>query len=88
MVSTLDILYLVLSICALILTCVLVVLGIETIRTVREIRDISHNVEQITVLVERIAQVVFPGIEKVARNTGDLGSKVASFIKKKSDYFK
>jgi hypothetical protein len=87
MVSTLDILYIVLAICCIILTCVLTVLGIEAIRVVKDVRKISNNVEHISTLIERIALIVFPGIERVARGADTLEKKVESFIKKKVDKF-
>jgi hypothetical protein len=55
MVSTVDVLYLVLSFCAVIVTVILVVLGIELIGAIRDLRRISNNVEHIAGLVDRVA---------------------------------
>jgi len=88
MVSTLDILYIVLALCAMVITAVIVVVGIQVSQTLREVRSISQNVEHITTLMERVAQIVFPGIERAAQGADALGSKVASFLKKKAEIFK
>jgi hypothetical protein len=85
MVSTLDILYIALAFCSLVLTCILVVLGIELIRVVRDVRRISNNVEHIASLIDRVASVVFPGLERMARGAGSLERKVESFLKKKAE---
>lgn len=84
MVSTLDILYIVLAVCTVVLTCVLVVLGIEAIRIVKDVRRISNNVEHITSLAERVAMAVLPGIEHVARGAETLEKKVTSFLHRKA----
>jgi hypothetical protein len=83
MISTLDLLYLVLAICSLVITCILVLLGVELIRTLRDIRQISHNVEQITSLMERISTAIFPGIERIARRAERAEEKLANFLSKK-----
>jgi len=88
MVSALDILYIVLAICSLTLTVVLVILILEAVGTLKELRNISQNVEHITVLIERISQIVFPGIEKAAKGADLFGTRIAGFLKKKSDWFK
>ena len=88
MVSTLDILYIVLSLCALVVTAVIVMVGVEATRAIREVQKISQNVEHMTTLLERIAQITFPGIEQVAKGADALGSKLASFLKKKAETFK
>jgi Tfp pilus assembly protein PilX len=81
----LDILYIVLAFCSLVLTAVLVVFGIEAIRMVRELRRISANVEHIASMVDRVATAVVPGIERVAKGAGILESKVASFLRRKAE---
>jgi hypothetical protein len=83
MVSTLDILYIVLALCSVVITCVLVMLGVELLRVMRDMKQIAHNVEQITVLLERVSQAVFPGIERMARGAGHLDSTIATFFRKK-----
>jgi hypothetical protein len=85
MVSTLDILYIVLAFCSIVLTVILVVLGVELIGAVRDVRRISTNVEHIASLVDRVANVVFPGIERMAHGAESLEQKVTSFLKKKAD---
>ncbi len=88
MVSALDILYIVLALCSIVLTVVIVIFLLEATGAVREVRSISQNIEHITVLIERISQIAFPGIEKAAKSADFLGTKVAGFLKKKSDWFK
>jgi hypothetical protein len=88
MVSVLDILYVVLAFCALVLTGVAVALGLETIRALGDLRRISQNVEHIASLVERLADIAFPGIEKAAKSADQLGLRVASLIKKGSNFLK
>ncbi len=85
MLSTLDILYIVLSFCAIAITIMVVLLGAETLRTVRDLRQISSNVEQITHLAQRVALLVFPGVERVAKSADSLERNVAGAIKKVSD---
>jgi hypothetical protein len=88
MVSTVDVLYLVLSFCAVIVTVILVVLGIELIGAIRDLRRISNNVEHIAGLVDRVATFVFPGIERVAKGAESLERKVGAFLKRKADTIK
>ncbi|HSI21278.1 MAG TPA: hypothetical protein VLA04_06370 [Verrucomicrobiae bacterium] len=85
MVSTLDILYIVLAFCSVMLTVILVVLGIEVIGVVRDVRRISNNIEHIAGMVDRVAMVVFPGIERMAKGAESIEKTVGSFLKKKAD---
>lgn len=85
MVSTLDILYIVLALCSLVITFILVLLGIELLRVIRDMHQIAHNVEQITILLERLSQAVFPGMERIAHTAGKLEQKVSTFFQKKVD---
>lgn len=83
MVSTLDILYLVLALCSIVITCMLVLLGVEMLRVVRDMKQIAQNVEQITILLERVSQAVFPGIERLAHGADRLEGMVSKFFRKK-----
>ena len=67
MITTLDFLYLVLAFCAIAGTVMFVLLASEWLRVGKDLRSIARDVEQISHLVERIAVVVFPGMERVAR---------------------
>lgn len=80
MVSSLDILYLVSAFCIIIITFVLLVLGIELLRVVRDVQRMSTNLEHITYLLERVAQVIFPGIERVAKKAVNVEEKVEEFF--------
>lgn len=85
MVSALDILYIVLTLCALALTGALIVLIIEAIGAVRDMRRISQNVEHIASLVDRVAAIVFPGMEIMARGAESIEKKIGAFLQKKAD---
>lgn len=85
MISSQDLLYLGLTFGTVIVTVILIVLGGQIMRVLQDVRKISRNVEEMTVLVERVAQVVFPGIERVAKRADNLEKKVAAFIEKKVD---
>lgn len=67
MISTLDFLYVVLALCSITITVVLVLVGTECIKIMRDVRNISHNVEQIMSMVQRLSGFIFPGLERVAR---------------------
>lgn len=80
MLSTLDILYIVLACCSIAITVMLMLLGSEVLRIMRDIRSISRSVEEISLLVHRVARVVFPGVEKVARDVSNVEEKIHSFF--------
>jgi hypothetical protein len=80
MLSTLDILYLVLSVCVIAITIMIVLLGSELLRVVRDLRSIANNVEQVTHLVRRIASILFPGAERVVQDASDIEGKIHSFL--------
>lgn len=80
MITTLDVLYIVLSVCTLVLTIVFALLGLESFKIVRDLRRISQNVEDITQLVHRIARIVFPGVERVANDARNVEERVHGFI--------
>jgi protein involved in ribonucleotide reduction len=87
MVSTLDILYIVLALCSVMVTVVLLLLGFELLGAVRDVRRISKDVEHIAGLVDRVASVVFPGMERVAKGAVQgaeaLEKKVTKFLNRK-----
>lgn len=85
MVSTLDILYIVLALCSMVVTVVLVILGFELIGAIRDLRRISNNVEHIAGLVDRVAMVVFPGLERMAKGAETLENKVGAFLRRKAN---
>lgn len=85
MVSTLDILYIVLAICSLIVTVVLVIFGIELIGAVKDMRRIANNVEHIASMVDRLASIAIPGVELVAKGAQVFERNVGSFLKRKAD---
>ena len=85
MISTQTLLFLVLTVCLLTLTVVVAILGVQLIQVLQEIKLIAHNIEELTTLVERVAQVVFPGMEKVAKRADRFTEKVGDFISKKVD---
>jgi hypothetical protein len=80
MLSTLDILYIVLAFCAIALTIMGVLLGSEILRIMKDVRTISHNVEQMTLLVRRLVGLVIPGAERVAHDTLDVEDRIHSFL--------
>jgi hypothetical protein len=84
MISTLDFLHLVLAFCAIAVTVVLVVLGMESIRIVRDVRRISQNVEHMTSLVDRVASLVVPGVAHMAKGAGEFQESVGDFLHKKA----
>lgn len=85
MISAPDLLYLVLAVCVVILTIVLIMLGFQVMEILRDIKRISQSVDQMTALVERVAAVTFPGVERLAKQANRMENKVASFIEKKVD---
>ena len=80
MLSTLDILYVVLSICAIAITIMLMLLGSELLGIVKDMRSMAHNVEQITTIVRRIASIIFPGTERIAHDVSDVEDRIHSFL--------
>jgi hypothetical protein len=85
MVNTLDLLYLTLTGCSLIVTIVLVVIGVQLMQVLKDVQRIAAIVEGMSELVDRIAKVVFPGIERSAKHIDGMGSQALSFIEKKID---
>ena len=83
MFTSLDVLYIVASICLVAITVSIIMLATQAMQVLRDVNRISQNVEEITVLVEKVAQVVFPGILQVAKKTNQLEEKVEKFIRKK-----
>ena len=67
MISTLDFLYLILALCSITITVMLVLVGAEMLRVLRDVRSISHNVEEISTLLQRVARIVIPGLERITR---------------------
>ncbi len=80
MLSTLDILYIVLAFCAIAITVMLMLLGSEVLRIMRDVRSISRSVEEISLLVQRVARVVFPGVERVAKDVSNVEEKIHHFF--------
>lgn len=80
MISTLDLLYIVLAVCALVLTVVITMIGVEVFHVVRDVRRISDNVENIAGLVHRLVRIVIPGMEKTARDMADVEDRVHGFF--------
>lgn len=80
MLSTLDILYLVLSLCALIITVMLMLVGSELLRILRDARSIAYNIEQISHLVHRVAGIIVPGVERAARTADRTVSEVQDTV--------
>jgi hypothetical protein len=80
MLSTLDILYLVLSLCAIILTVMAVLLGSELLRILRDARSIAYNIEQISHLVHRVAAMIIPGFERAAHKADKTVSDVQDTV--------
>jgi hypothetical protein len=82
MISVHDLLYLVLSLGALVVTGVVLAVGIQLMRVLGEFERTTQNIEQITSLLERISRVAFPGIERVAKSTDRAAGKLADSIDK------
>ena len=80
MLTSLDLLYLILSICAIAITVVAVAVGWQILHILHDLEDISRNVAELTVLVERLAQVVFPGFERIAKGAEALEKKATAFV--------
>ena len=83
MFSSLDILYIVLALCAIVVTCVLVMLSMRISRVLEDAERVASNVEHITTMVERIAQIVFPGVERVAHGADMVEKVIETGIAKK-----
>lgn len=81
-------LYLVASICLLVLTGILVALGVQLSQVIRDLGRIASNVEQMTALMERVAEIVFPGMERIAKKADRAERKIAEFIEDKVNNFK
>lgn len=84
MLSTLDLLYIVLSLCCIIVTVMLVLLGSELLRILKDARSIANNIEQISHLVHRVAAIIIPGVERAAHKAdatvSDVQDTVSSLI--------
>lgn len=94
MISSASLWYLVASICLMILTGFLVALSIQMLQVLRDVSRISHNLERISFLLEKVTLAFFPGLEKTADNLGktgesvsEAGHKFAQFIEEKVDSF-
>jgi len=61
----------------------LMLIGTELLGVVRDVRSMAHNVEQMTSLVRRIASLIFPGAERVAKDAGDIEDRIHSFLTRK-----
>lgn len=83
MISAQSLLYIILTVCLLVLTSVVVILAIQIMQVLQEIKIIARNLEMMTTLIERVAQVVFPGMERVAKRADHLEQKVANFVSEK-----
>jgi hypothetical protein len=86
MLSTLDILYLTLALCSLVVTVMLVLVGSELLRILRDARSIAYNIEQISHLVHRVAGIVVPGVERAAhkadQTVSDVHDTVSTLIRR------
>lgn len=87
MFSAHDLLYLVLAFCAVVITIMVVIVGVQLLDVLRDVKGISRNIEHMTTLVDRVAEIVFPGIERVAKRADSLERGIADFLKKKIDDF-
>jgi len=85
MVSTKDLLYLVLSICSLVVTGIILIVGVQLFQVLQDFKNISADVQRISTLVERVATAVFPGMERVAKRADRIQDKVGNFLEKKVD---
>lgn len=80
---SLEVLYLVASVCLLAITALLIALGIQLMQVLRDLGRISGNIEQMTALLERVALAVFPGMERAAKKAASVERKVEAYIEKK-----
>ena len=80
---SLDLLYLVASVCILTITGFFIALAIQMLRVLGSVDRISRNVEQISYLIDRIAEVIFPGMERVAKRADKAEQKMADFFERK-----
>ena len=81
--STLDLLYIVLAGCVIIITVLVVLLGLQAIELMQDMKRTAQNIEQITALIEGVAQVVFPSMERSAKSADQASKLISSFIEKK-----
>jgi predicted PurR-regulated permease PerM len=82
MISSLDLLYLVLSIAVIVLTVVMVILGIQLSNVLREVQRTAESVEQISTLLSRLSEVLLGGAERGAKRLDGLGQKLGDYIEK------
>lgn len=83
--SLLDFLYLVLSLCAITVTVVLTVAGVEAIRILKDVRRMADNVERMSHLAEQFASAFLPGLTRAAKGAVKVSKKVEEFMKRKSE---
>ena len=82
---TQDLFFLVLDFAAFILTGLLIALTIQIMQVLQDVRRIAQNLEQITALVERLAQVSVPGLEHLAKGANRIERKLVNMVEKKVD---
>jgi len=85
MISAHDLLYLALTLCSVVVTAMVVLVGVQLFQVLQDVKDISHDVSRMSDLLERVASVVFPGMERVAKRADRIEEKVGSFLEKKVD---
>jgi len=85
MLSTLDLLYVSLTIATIIITVVLLLLGVQAMRVLGHVERIAEGVEEVSVLLEKIAEIVLPGIERTAKRLDSVEKTLGHFIEKGID---
>lgn len=83
--NTIDVFYIIGTICIVAVSVVFSILAFQAMQVLRDVNRIAANVEQISVLAEQVAQVVFPGILHAAKKIDKAERKVAKFIEDKTD---
>ena len=82
MISTLDLLYLTLALCAIIIAGVVLILGVQLFTVLQDVKRISDDVQRISGLLEKVSAIVFPGMERVAEQADRMERKVSGFLAK------
>jgi len=85
MLSTLDLLYISLTIATIIITVVLLVMGIQAMRILSHIQRIAEGVEEVSALLNKIAEIVLPGLERTAKRLDGVERTLGHYIDKGID---
>ena len=87
MVTSLDLLYITLSIAAVALTVVLIMLGVQLSSILREVQRTAASIEKVSTMLEGISGLFLSGVERETQRVDGMGRKLGTFLEKHLDNF-